>query len=158
MIETAKIVLADKTEIELPVIEGTEAEKAIDISSLRAKTGYITFDNGYGNTGSCVSDITFLDGEKGILKHRGYTIEELCEKSNFLEVSKLLLDGKLPSQTALDSFKQDIAKNLNLPQGIIDLIKTFPKNAHPMGILSAAIVALSGHYQDLIDQDLSAEQ
>lgn len=157
MSDTAKITLGDQN-IELPIITGTEGEKAIDISALRGQTGYITYDNGFGNTGSCLSAITFLDGEKGILKHRGVTIEELCEKSSFVEVAKLLIDGKLPVAKDLNEFRAAIKDHMKLPEGIKALIKTFPKDAHPMAILSAAIVALSGHYPNLIDQDLSDDQ
>lgn len=157
MSKSAKLDLGE-TQIELPVFEGTEGEKAIDISKLRAQTGYVTYDNGLGNTGACLSDITFIDGEKGILKHRGYTIENLCEKSSFLEVSYLLFNNKLPSKDELNALKSAIKDNSKVPAGINTLIKSFPKDAHPMGITAAAMVALSGHYPNLIDQDLSDAQ
>ena len=157
MSKSAKLNL-DESTIELPVIEGTEGEKAIDISALRAQTGFITYDNGLGNTGACISNITFIDGEKGILKHRGYTIENLCEKSSFLEVSYLLYKDKLPSESDLNNLKEQIKKNSTIPEGIKTLIKSFPKDAHPMGITSAALVALSGHYPHLLDQDLTDAQ
>jgi citrate synthase len=104
MSKTAKLELEGNS-IELAVIEGTEGEKALDISKLRAQTGYITYDVGLGNTGSCLSDITYIDGEKGILKHRGYTIENLAQKSSFLEVSYLVFFGKMPSSLELEQFK-----------------------------------------------------
>ncbi len=157
MSKSAKLSLGEK-EIELPVIEGTEGERAVDISKLRAETGFITFDNGLGNTGSCISDITFIDGEKGILKHRGYMIENLCEKSSFLEVSYLLYNNRMPSADELSNLKKQIKENSKVPEGIKSLIKSFPKDAHPMGITSAAMVALSGHYPHLLDQDLSDAQ
>lgn len=157
MAKTAKLDLGEAT-IELPVIEGTEGEKAVDISKLRAQTGYISYDNGLGNTGACLSNITFIDGEKGILKHRGYTIENLCEKSSYLEVSYLAYFGKLPSAAELDQLKAQIKDVSRIPDGIKTLIKSFPKEAHPMGITSAAMVALSGHYPNLLDQDLSDKQ
>ena len=110
MSKSAKLSLGEK-EIELPVIEGTEGERAVDISKLRAETGFITFDNGLGNTGACISDITFIDGEKGILKHRGYMIENLCEKSSFLEVSYLLYNNRMPSADELSNLKKQIKEN-----------------------------------------------
>jgi citrate synthase len=157
MSKSAKLDLGE-TQIELPVFEGTEGEKAIDISKLRAQTGYITYDNGLGNTGACLSNITFIDGEKGILKHRGYTIENLCEKSSFLEVSYLLFNNKMPTSDELNSLKAGIKDKSKIPDGIKTLIKSFPQDAHPMGITSAAMVALSGHYPHLLDQDLSDAQ
>ena len=157
MSKVAKLDLGE-AQIELPVIEGTEGERALDISKLRAETGFITFDNGLGNTGACQSSITFIDGEKGVLKHRGYLIENLCDKSTFLEVSYLLYYGKLPSESELNELKNKIKETSKIPSGIKELIKSFPKDAHPMGITSAAMVALSGHYPHLLDQDLSDGQ
>lgn len=157
MSKSAKLDLGENT-IELPVIEGTEGEKALDISKLRAQTGYITFDNGLGNTGSCLSAITYIDGEKGILKHRGYTIENLAAKSSFLEVSHLVYFGSIPSKEECDALKTQIKESSKIPEGIKSIIKSFPKDAHPMGITSAAMVALSGFYPDLLDQDLSDDQ
>ena len=142
MSETAKIVLGDNT-YELPVIEGTENEKAIDISSLRAKSGYITIDQGFKNTGSCTSDITFLDGEEGILRYRGYSIEDLAEKSNFLEVSYLVIFGELPSSAELKKFEDDIRKYTLVNEEMKNIIDGFPKTAHPMGVLSSLTSALT---------------
>jgi len=157
MSKTAKLDLGDST-IELPVIEGTEGEKAIDISKLRAETGYITYDVGLGNTGSCVSDITFISGEKGILKHRGYTCEDLAANSNFVEVSYLVVNGNLPSEAEAKEFTAKIQEGSKLPDGIKSIIKSFPKDAHPMGITSAAMVALSGFYPEFLNPILSADQ
>lgn len=157
MSKSAKLELGEKT-IELDIIEGTEGERALDISKLRAETGFITYDLGLGNTGSCLSEITFIDGEKGILKHRGYTIENLCEKSSYLEVSYLVVNGKLPSTSELEEFTAAIKNASKIPEGIKQLIKSFPKDAHPMGITSAAMVALSGFYPEYLDQDLSDQK
>ena len=157
MSKSAKLELGEST-IELPIIEGTEGERAVDISKLRGQTGFITYDNGLGNTGACLSDITFIDGEKGILKHRGYSIENLSEKSSFLEVSFLLFHNKMPSADELSKLKGEIAEHSKLPEGIKTLIKSFPKDAHPMGITSSAMVALSGFYPQLTNQDLSTDQ
>ncbi len=157
MSKTAKLIL-ESGEYEFPVIEGTEGEKAIDISKLRSDTGYITLDNGYGNTGSCTSDVTFLNGEKGILKYRGIPIEQLAEKSNFIEVSYLLINGKLPNEGELKSFEEKIKSAKELPEGIHNIIKQFPRDAHPMGVMAAATAALSGFYPELLDQDLSDEK
>ena len=157
MSKVAKLTLDDAT-IELPVLEGTEGEKAIDISKLRGETGYITYDNGLGNTGACVSNVSFIDGEKGILKHRGYTIEELADKSSFIEVSNLVINGALPKKHEWEKFSAAIKEGSKLPEGIKNLIGCFPKDAHPMALASSSMVALSGFYTDLIDQDLSDDQ
>lgn len=157
MSKSAKLDLGG-SQIELPIIEGTEGEKALDISKLRAETGFITFDSGFGNTGSCESKITFINGEKGILKHRGYTIEDLCENSSYLAVSYLLYNDKLPSDDELKTLSSQITEHSQIPDGVKALIKSFPKDAHPMSITSAAMVSLSGHYPGLTDQDLTAAQ
>jgi citrate synthase len=142
MSEIAKLTLGDKT-YEFPVLQGTENEKAIDISKLRDLSGYITMDQGYKNTGSCSSEITFLDGEEGILKYRGYTIEELAEKSNFLEVSYLLIFGELPTKAQIEKFENDIRKYTLVNEEMKNIIDGFPKTAHPMGVLSALTSALT---------------
>lgn len=142
MDETAKIELNGKV-YELPVIEGSENEKAIDISKLRDLTGYITMDPGYKNTGACTSSITYLDGENGILKYRGYSIEDLAEKSTFLEVSYLLVFGNLPSKAELTKFENDIRKYTLVNEEMKNIIDGFPKTAHPMGVLSALTSALT---------------
>jgi citrate synthase len=156
MSKFAKLDLGDQS-LELPVIEGSEGEKALDISKLRAQTGYITLDEGYVNTGSCQSGVTFLNGEKGILKYRGYPIEQLADHSNFLEVSYLLLHGNLPSESEYETFKAKMNHYHELPKGVEQLIQSFPKDAHPMGILSSALSALSGYYPQFLGPDYSYE-
>jgi citrate synthase len=129
--------------LEFPVIIGTENEIAIDIKSLRgASDGVITIDPGYKNTGSCASEITFLDGEKGILRYRGYSIEELAEKANFLEVAYLLIFGELPTAEQLAKFDADIKAEANVDEDIKKILDGFPKTAHPMGVLSSLTSAL----------------
>lgn len=150
MSEVAKIILGDKT-IELPVITGTENEKAIDISKLRDMTGYITMDRGYKNTGACESAITFLDGEEGILHYRGYSIESLAEHASFLEVSFLLIFGELPNKTQLQQFEDDIRKYTMIHEEMKDIIDGFPASAHPMGILSALTSALTAFNPKPVD-------
>jgi citrate synthase len=128
---------------EFPVITGSENEQAVDISSLRAVTnGLITIDAGYKNTGSCISEITFLDGEEGILRYRGYSIEELAEKADFLEVAYLLIFGKLPSATELNKFHTDIKAQELVDEDIKKILDGFPRSAHPMGVLSSLTSAL----------------
>ncbi len=134
-----------------PTLKGTEDEKGFDISALRAQTGYITMDNGYANTSSCQSSITFLDGELGILRYRGIPIEQLAEKSNFIEVSYLLIYGHLPTQSELSQFKADITRHTLVNEDLAHLLSGFPRDAHPMAILSAATCALSTYYQDSLN-------
>lgn len=143
---------------EFPVIEGSENEKAIDISKLRSETGYITLDNGYGNTGSCLSAITFLDGEKGILRYRGYPIEELAEKATFQEVAYLLINGELPTEAQLRQFKDKVSSSSYIPDGIAKILNQFPTNAHPMGVISSVMASLSAFYPKFLDQNLGAAQ
>src|SRR5690348_9348096 len=121
--------------LEMPVIRGSEGETAVDISQLRAKTGMITLDPGYGNTGACRSAITFIDGEKGILRYRGYPIEELAEKSTFLEVAYLLIQGELPNPSERRQWVDAITHHTLLHENIKKLIDGFHHDAHPMGIL-----------------------
>ena len=118
---------------EFPVIEGTEDELAIDIKTLRGLTGMVTIDPGYKNTGSCESAITFLDGEKGILRYRGYSIEELAEKADFLEVAYLLIFGELPNKDQLEKFYDDITEESQVDEEMKKILDGFPKSAHPMG-------------------------
>jgi len=127
---------------EFPVLEGTENELAIDIKTMRADSGMITIDPGFKNTGSCESAITFLDGEKGILRYRGYSIEELAEKADFLEVAYLLIFGTLPNQEQLDKFHQDIKAESHVDEEMKKILDGFPKSAHPMGVLSSLTSAL----------------
>jgi citrate synthase len=150
MAESVKIVI-DGQEFEFPVIEGSENEKAIDISSLRAKTGYITIDEGFKNTGSTTSDITFLDGEEGILRYRGYSIEDLADKADFLEVAYLLIYGELPTANQYDVFVSKITKHTMVNEDMRKIFDGFPVNAHPMGIMSALASAMSGFYPDSFD-------
>ena len=133
----------DGKKYELPIIEGSENELAIDIKKLRGLTGGITtIDPGYKNTGSCESAITFLDGEKGILRYRGYSIEDLAEKANFLEVAFLLIFGELPSVEELGKFHEDIKAQAHVDEDVKKIIDGFPKAAHPMGVLSSLTSAL----------------
>ena len=153
----AKIEIDGKV-LEYPVIEGSEKEKAIDIAKLRADTGCITIDHGFLNTGSCASAITFLDGELGILRYRGYPIEQLAEKSSFIEVAYLLNWGKLPSSAELAAFEKKVAGYSKLPEYITSMIQLMPKTTHPMAIASAVTVALSGHYPELNTPNPTTEQ
>jgi len=141
MSEKVKLTYNDK-EYEFPLLEGTEQEKGIDIKTLRAQTGLITFDPGYKNTGSCQSEITFLNGEEGILRYRGYSIEDLCDKASFIEVAYLLIFGKLPSSKELKSFNKSIKNESLVDEDIKTILKSFPKSAHPMGVLSSLTSAL----------------
>jgi citrate synthase len=134
--------------VTLPVLRGTENETAIDIEKLRAQTGLITMDPGYGNTGACRSAITFIDGEKGILRYRGYDIAELAEKSNFLEVSWLLLHGELPTRGELAGFTQEITHHTLLHENFRRFFDALPKDAHPMPVCAAAVAALATFYQE----------
>ncbi|WP_108423753.1 citrate synthase [Flagellimonas amoyensis] len=127
---------------EFPVIKGTEDELAIDIKALRAETGMVTIDPGYKNTGSCESAVTFLDGEKGILRYRGYSIEELAEKADFLEVAYLLIFGELPNKAQLAKFHNDIKEESQVDEEMKKILDGFPKSAHPMGVLSSLTSAL----------------
>jgi citrate synthase len=133
----------DGKKYEFPVIVGTENEVAIDIDKLRGATGAITMDPGYKNSGSCKSEITFLDGEEGILRYRGYTIEELADKADFLEVSFLLIFGELPTKVQLEKFENDIRKYTLVNEEMKTILEGFPKTAHPMGVLSALTSALT---------------
>ena len=142
----------DGKSYELPVLLGTEGEIGIDISDLRAKTGAITVDNGYGNTGSCLSAITFIDGEKGILRYRGYPIEELAGMASFDEVAYLLIWGHLPSAQELDAFRHRVTYHSLLHEAMKKLFEDFPITAHPMAVLSAMIASLSAYY-DRNDED-----
>ncbi len=143
---------------EFPLITGTENEVAIDIKALRSVTGGVTtIDPGYKNTGSCVSAITFLDGEKGILRYRGYSIEELAEKADFLEVAYLLIFGELPTQEQLDKFHSDIKKHSVVDDDIKKILDAFPKSAHPMGVLSSLTSALTAFNPSSVNVDSEEE-
>ncbi len=136
-----------------PVIEGTEGEKAIDIGKLRAQTGLVTLDPGYGNTGACKSAITFIDGEKGILRYRGYPIEDLAAKSTFLEVSHLLIHGELPPTQQLEAFKGHVTRHTMLREDMKRFFESMPKDAHPMPVLAAAVSALAAFYKQPETED-----
>ena len=136
--------------VELPVIVGSEGEVGVDIATLRAKTGYITVDEGYGNTGSCLSGITFIDGEKGILRYRGIPIEELAEQSTFVETAFLIIYGHLPTRAEMRRFSELLTQNENLHEDMKYHFEGFPSNAHPMAILSAMINAASCYYPGLM--------
>jgi citrate synthase len=148
--EVAKWKLKDQ-EIEFPVIEGTEGEKAIDIARLRGQTGYVTLDEGYANTGSTQSAITFLDGEQGVLRYRGYPIEVLCERCDFVEVSYLLIHGELPTAAQLEAFRKSLRRHTLLQEDLKQFYNGFPRDAHPMAILSSVVGAMSTFYQDFLD-------
>jgi len=156
MSEIAKIEL-DGTIYELPVIVGSENEKAIDISKLRDLTGYITLDTGYKNTGATKSAITFLDGEEGVLRYRGYSIEELAEKASFMEVSHLLIYGELPTQTQFTNFETKIKKHTLVHEDMRRFFEAFPAQAHPMGVLSSMVSSLATFYPESLDPNRSAE-
>jgi citrate synthase len=148
MTETITLTYGDKT-YELPVIIGTEGEKAIDISRLRADTGFITLDVGYGNTGSCMSGITFMDGERGILRYRGIPVEQLAEKSTFKETAYLLCHGRLPTQKELTDFSVMLNDHSLIHEDMKNFYQHFPSASHPMGILSAMVNALRSFYPAL---------
>ncbi|HCF03088.1 citrate synthase [Flavobacterium sp.] len=147
----------DGNQFELPVIVGSENEGAVDISKLRDASGLITLDPGYKNSGSCKSEITFLDGELGILRYRGYSIEDLAEKSNFLEVSYLVIFGELPTTEQLHQFEEDIRKYTLVNEEMKNIIDGFPKTAHPMGVLSALTSALTAFNPKSVNVENSKE-
>ena len=156
MSNVAKIEL-DGTVYEFPVIVGSENEKAIDISKLRDTTGYVTLDTGYKNTGATKSKITFLDGEEGILRYRGYPIEQLADHATFLEVAYLLIYGELPTQAQLDAFKTSIQKHTLVHEDMKQFFEAYPAKAHPMGVLSSMICSLSTFYPESLDPNRSPE-
>ncbi|HEX4128471.1 MAG TPA: citrate synthase [Pirellulales bacterium] len=151
MSDVARLRLENNEEIELPVVVGSEQERGLDISKLLAKTNHITVDEGYVNTGACTSNITFLDGDRGILRYRGYPIEQLAEKSSFVEVSYLLIYGDLPTAAELEEFRQSLRRHTMLHEDIRLFYNGFPRDAHPMAILSSVVGALSTFYQDSLD-------
>lgn len=157
MSNTAEVKIDGKS-YELPVIEGTEQEKAIDISKLRGQSGVITIDPGFKNTGSTKSAITFLDGEKGILRYRGYSIEDLAEKSSFLEVSYLLIYGELPSAEELAKFRADITNHTLVHEDVKTILEGFPSTAHPMGVLSSLVCAQTAFYPESLDPNRSSTE
>jgi citrate synthase len=143
---------------QIPVIEGTEKEKALDISKLRGQSGLITIDPGFKNTGSTKSAITFLDGEKGILRYRGYSIEQLAEKSSFLEIAYLIIYGELPNEEQLNKWKVDITYHTLIHEDFKVLLEGFPSNSHPMGVLSSLVTSLTAFYPESLDPVRSADE
>jgi len=148
MTESVKLIYGDK-EYQLPVIMGSEKEKAIDISKLRQKTGLITLDAGFANTGSCTSSITFMDGEKGILRYRGISVEQLAEQSTFAETAYLLIHGRLPRQKDLTDFSVLLNDNSLVHEDMRAFYESYPRSSHPMGILSSMVNALRSFYPEL---------
>ena len=147
MKETAELRLNGKT-LQLPILTGTENERALDISRLRAETKCITMDPGFGNTGSCVSAITFIDGEEGILRYRGIPIEQLAEDSTFVEVSYLLIYGSLPTPGELESFSSRLTRHSLIHEDMKQFLNGYPSTGHPMAILAAMVSTLSAYYED----------
>jgi citrate synthase len=156
MAKTAEIIIDGKS-YTFPIVEGSEGELGIDISNLLEQTGAVTLDFGYKNTGATKSAITFLDGDKGILRYRGYSIEELAEKSTFLEVAYLLIFGELPTQAQLDGFSGDIKNHTMVHEDIKKILDGFPSSAHPMGVLSSLFCALTAFYPESLDPNRSKE-
>ncbi len=152
----ASLHLDDKS-IELPMLEGSEGERAVDIAKLRAATGLVTLDNGFGNTAAARSAITFIDGEKGILRYRGYPIQELAEQSSFVETSYLLIYGELPTEAQLAKFSQGLTRHSMLHEDMRHFFDGFPSAGHPMAILSSMVCSLSAYYPDSLDPKLDVD-
>ena len=146
--ETAEVRIGDQV-FTLPIIEGTEGERAIDIRKLRSETGLVTLDSGYMNTGSCTSEITFLDGEKSILNYRGYSIEDLADKCSFVEVAYLLINSKLPTKIELDNFKRQLNDHSIIHEDMVHFFDGFPSSASPMSILSSMVSGLHSFYPEM---------
>lgn len=157
MPSTAKLIL-DGKEYEYPIVSGSEDEKGIDISKLRAQTGHITLDPAFMNTGACQSAITFIDGEKGILRYRGIPIEELAEKSDFVETSYLLIYGHLPTKKQREDFSTGLTRHSLIHEDMKHFFTGYPGTAHPMAILSSMVCSLSAFYPDYVDSDISGEK
>ncbi|HCR30953.1 MAG TPA: citrate synthase [Opitutae bacterium] len=151
------ILKLDEKEFEFPVIEGVEDEKAVDFRTLRSRTGYISYDEGYGNTGSCQSEITFVDGEQGILRYRGVPIEQLAESSDFLETSYMILYGNLPTREKLDQFRARIHDNAAVSPLMSEALKGMPKDSPPMGVLGCLLSAMSCYNPDLATNDRACD-
>ena len=157
--------MSDKAELhyngnvyQLPIVEGTQNEKALDISRLRGESGLITLDKGFKNTGSTESSITFLNGEEGVLKYRGYSIEELADKSSFVEVSYLLIYGELPTTIQLKSFQEEITNHTLVHEDVKSILDGFPSKSHPMGVLSSLVSSLTAFYPMSLDPNRSASE
>jgi citrate synthase len=151
--KTAKLTLPDGRAFDLPVVVGTENEHAVDIRSLRDDTGYITLDSGYMNTGATTSAITYLDGEAGVLRYRGYPIEELAEHSTFVETSYLLIHGKLPSKQELDQFSKQLTYHSLIHEDMRHFFEGYPPTSHPMAVLSSMVTSMSAYYPDCLDRN-----
>jgi citrate synthase len=154
---TAKLTLPGGKEASLPVIVGTEDEHAIDIRALRNDTGYITLDSGYMNTGSTTSSITYLDGEAGVLRYRGYSIEDLAEHSDFVETSYLLIHGKLPNRAEREAFSNALTRHSLIHEDMHHFFSGYPPTSHPMAVLSAMVTSLSAYYPDSLDRNLPVD-
>jgi citrate synthase len=152
--KTATLTLPDGRSTSLPIVVGTEDEHAVDIRSLRQETGYVTLDTGYMNTGATTSAITYLDGEQGILRYRGYPIEQLAEHSNFAEVSYLLIYGRLPNEVELTEFRRQLTRHSLIHEDMLNFFGGYPPTAHPMAVLSAMVTSLSAYYPDSLDPNL----
>ncbi len=152
MSDKATLSFGDRS-VELPIMSGTENELAIDVSQLRKETGLVTLDPGYVNTGSTLSSITYIDGEEGILRYRGYPIEELAQRSNFVETSYLLIHGELPTPTQYEQFRQRLRLHSMIHEDLKHFYDGFPSSAHPMAILSAMVCSLSTYYPEAIDPE-----
>ena len=151
--KTAKLTLPDGKEVTLPVVVGTENEHAVDIRALRGESGYITLDSGYMNTGATTSAITYLDGEQGILRYRGYSIEDLAEKSDFVEVSYLLINGKLPTVEERQKFSTQLTRHSLIHEDMHHFFAGYPPTSHPMAVLSAMVTSMSAYYPDSLDRN-----
>lgn len=156
--ESKATIRIGESSYECPTMVGTENEHAIDVRNLRANSGYVTFDDGYGNTGSCQSDITYIDGEKGVLRHRGYPIQQLAEHSDFVETAYLIIYGELPNEDQLRRFRGRISGNTNLHEGMLRILDHFPDDSHPMAIMSVMLNAIGCYHPEMAsnrrEQDL----
>jgi len=157
MADNVQVNIDGKT-LECPIIVGTEGDKAFDIGKLRAQTNFITMDPGFGNTGSCKSAITYLDGEKGVLRYRGIPIEQLAEKSTFVETSYLLIYGKLPNKKELEAFSDAFGEHSSIHEDMVNFFDAFPSSAHPMASLSAMVCSMSAYYPELIKENPTKEE
>src|SRR6185437_283888 len=151
--KTAKLTLPDGRSFDLPVVVGTENEHAVDIRSLRDESGYVTLDSGYMNTGATTSAITYLDGEAGVLRYRGYPIEELAESSTFVETSYLLIHGKLPTKAELADFSKQLTYHSLIHEDMRHFFEGYPATSHPMAVLSSMVTSMSAYYPDSLDRN-----
>ncbi|MFN8308866.1 MAG: citrate synthase [Chitinophagales bacterium] len=157
MADKATLTYGDKS-IDLPIITGTENESAVDITKLRAQTGLVTYDEGFKNTGCTISNITFLDGEQGILRYRGYSIEDLAEKASFTEVMYLLLNGELPTPAQKQQFEFDLTHHTLVHENLVKVFEVFPSRSHPMGQLMTMLSSLSSFYPESLNPNINPEQ